>query len=70
MVVGHSFIQLNPIKCLQQHVYKYICWLKVRIEKYYCFLKLCNNTFVTVIATVVRMNICLPNYTARTFNLT
>lgn len=56
MIVGHSFIQFNPIKFLQKHVYKYICWLKVRIEKYNCFLELFNNTFVTLIYSYCSQN--------------
>lgn len=68
MIVGPSFIQLNPIGFLQKHIYKfssgYMFELKVTVEKYKCFLKSFNMTFVSPI--IVTEDISLPNYLAGT----
>lgn len=56
---------MNFYRITYTNVVSYLLELKVRIEKYKCFLKVCNNIFVTVTCTVVRENGCLPNYLAR-----
>lgn len=64
MIVGPSFIQLNPIELLQKHIYKFSSGYLLQMYKYKCVLKSFNNTFVSLI--VVTGNISLPNYLART----